>query len=198
MDEALVSEYLGSNRNDVPGLAAFNARVIPQELQARFAEARAQPNQLAQQGAATVPSILPAISRKLKQTHSSLSKNPMLSEGFTDAFLQAIFMNAIDLLVDIGGSSVQPLLTALPNTDPDIRALAAAFLGIKGIAGQGGTSGFQRSSNDPIEQAVRNVFLFDGDFVVRFAAAAALIQRGSSDRQTLDPLSNTSHPLSRQ
>ena len=83
-------------------------------------------------------------------------------------------MNAQDVILEIGKSATEPLLGALQERDPNVRALAAAFLGLRNLA------------SHRIVAPLQNAFFNDKDVIVNFASAISLIVCGYADHKTID------------
>jgi hypothetical protein len=131
--EENIDKYLSANRSDIAGLRLFNASADPEELRKRFAEGAALRQQLVRQGSSVILPMLKAAPSKMSDA-VALAEAPiaMLNpEGYAQiatGMTEAIFMNAQDVIQEIGKPATEPLLRALQERDPNVRTLAAVFL----------------------------------------------------------------------
>jgi len=175
----VIDKYLGANRPDIAGLNVFNAMADPQELQKRFAEGVALRKQLVQQGPAIILPMLRAAPPQMRDA-SALATSFMAQlnpQGYTklaEGTTEAIFRNAQDVVTEMGKPATEPLLQALKERDADVRALAAAFLGVRSVSGS------------HVVAPLRTAFFQDEDIVVKLAAAITLIGCGYADHKTVD------------
>ncbi len=177
--EENIDKYLGANRPDIAGLRLFNASASPEELRKRFAEGAALRQQLVRQGPSVILPMLRAAPPKMGDA-AALAESPiaMLNpEGYAQiaaGMTEAIFTNAQDVILEIGKPAAEPLLGALQERDPNVRALAAAFLGLRNLA------------SHRILPLLQNAFFKDEDVVVKLASAISLIECGYTDHKTID------------
>lgn len=173
-----LDKYLGASRSDIANLRLFNAAANPDELRKRRAEAATLLRQLVQQGPLVILPMLRAAPPKMRRAVALAASpiaasNPELYAQIAAGATEAIFKNAQDVIVAIGEPAVEQLLRALQERDPDVRVLAAAFLGSRALL------------SPRIMAPLQAVFFKDEDAVVQLAAAISLIDRGSADRKTV-------------
>lgn len=125
-------------------------------------------HELAAQGSSIVLPTLQRSRDKLKSFGPSI--NHFLAGPAAEIGINLIFQRATDLLIEVIESSEESrktvsglLAMALkPEEDPDVRALAALFCGLNGVA------------KEIVVYDVARVFAQDGDLLVKTAAAAVL------------------------
>lgn len=178
--EETIDRYLGANRPDIAGLRLFNASASPEELRKRFAEGVALRQQLVRQGPSVILPMLRTAPPKMREA-VALAESPiaMLNpEGYAQiaaGMSEAIFMNAQDVILEIGKPAAEPLLGALQDSDPNVRALGAAFLSLRNVTGP------------RIVAPLQNAFFKDEDaIIVRLAGAISLVECGYADHKTID------------
>jgi len=173
-----LDKYLGASRSDIANLRLFNAAANPDELRKRRTETTTLLRQLVQQGPLVILPMLRVAPLKMRRA-AALAASPIATYN-PEAYAQiaagateAIFKNAQDVIWAIGEPAVEQLLRALQERDPDVRVLAAAFLGSRTLS--------STRTMAPLQAA----FFKDEDAVVQLAAAISLIDCGSADHKTV-------------
>jgi hypothetical protein len=122
--------YLGTARENVPGLELYNRRQeMLGNLPGRIARREGERDQLAALGPTVILPMLHAATVKISKT-AKAGPNLIIDEGFVVGYIQSVIANTEEVVARIGNSAIPDLLAALQDPMPVVRSLAAACLAL--------------------------------------------------------------------